>query len=250
MTTASSSARAYGLRIAVVLVLSAAVPTYAAPAAAQPPPVDALAPGYPIQVLDPYGDEVSSCTAGYMVRDRAGTPLMLTAGHCDADGLLQIHYRGTGGPEPLGSFTINAYDPSVTDYQPALPDIGLVGLSATAVPVAPALLNRTPIVGTDRPRDGERLCKIGSYSGISCGAVTKVTSSKVHFEAVNRSGDSGGPIYRDNGDGTLTAIAVNIATPDSHADCQIDHTGSQDCVGTSIGELVVPWMTKWGLTLQ
>ncbi|QZY43939.1 S1 family peptidase [Mycolicibacterium austroafricanum] len=238
--------RTFAALFAAAVTLIASSP----PADSQPPPVDVIAPGYPVSSLDPSGNVISACTAGFTVHDSAGTPLMLTAGHCDEGGLLEIYFRGTGDFEPLGSFIRNGYEsPPGEPFNATLPDIGLVGLSATAVPVAIALLNRMPITAVERPRVGQRLCKIGSYTGISCGTVTKVTSSKVHFGAFNRHGDSGGPVYRDNGDGTVTAIAVNSATPDDEADCQVDHTGAQDCGGTTIAELIQPWMTRWGLTI-
>lgn len=253
MSDAFTSACTCLARMAAVVCAAVALTATAPPASSQPPAVDVLAPGYPVTSLDRAGNVASAiaCTAGFTVRDRAGTPLMLTAGHCDKGGLLGVYFRGTGDLEPLGSFVRNAYveSPPGESYVDTLPDIGLVGLSATAVPVAVAILNRLPITAVERPSVGQRLCKIGSFSGISCGTVTKVSSSKVWFNAFNRHGDSGGPVYRDNGDGTVTAIAVNSAMPDEDADCRVDHTGDQDCGGTSIAELIVPWMTKWGLAI-
>jgi hypothetical protein len=61
--------------LAAVAAVSAATSLAQMPAAsAQPPPVDALAPGYPLQVLDAAGNGGTACTAGFMVRDGAGTP--------------------------------------------------------------------------------------------------------------------------------------------------------------------------------
>lgn len=239
-----------GVVAAAVMCLVTSLPPWSA--GAQPrQEVDVIAPGYPIQVLDRAGQLITDCTAGFTVRDAAGIPLMLTSGHCDGGGLVGVFYRGTGQLEPLGSFVRNVFEDSAPGepYVPELPDIGVVGLSATSVPVATSLLNRTPITAVARPRVGERLCKVGSYTGMSCGTVTKVSSSKVHFTAANRHGDSGGPVYRENGDGTVTAIAINNAMPNPEADCRIDHTGARDCVGTVIADLVQPWMNRWGLRI-
>lgn len=213
-------------------------------AAAQPPPVDVVAPGYPMRSDDPNRSVVSNCTVGFIVLNARGTPIMLTAGHCDEGGAQSVFYRGTGAWEPVGTFLINEFDPTFADG----PDIGVVPIKNTVVPASADLLGRTPVTGAARPTVGQRLCKVGSYSGTTCGEVTKVTSSKVYFEGFTRHGDSGGPVYLQNGDGTVTAVGITSATPDDQADCRIDTTGARDCGGTAIAELVVPWLRKWDLS--
>ena len=171
MSAASTYARANVPRILAAAAAVAALIGTAPPAAGQPPPVDVIAPGYPVSSLDHTGNVVGSCTAGFTVHDRSGTPMMLTAGHCDNGGMLGVYFRDTGDLEMLGSFTRNAYveSPPGEPFVAELPDVGLVGLSATAVPVAVALLNRMPITAVERPSVGQRLCKIGSYTGYRAG---------------------------------------------------------------------------------
>lgn len=217
-----------------------------AAAAADPPPVSRLAPGYPVNTYDAAGNAVSSCTAGFVVHNEKGTPMMLTAGHCDAGGLVRVLYGDTGEWEPVGAFLASMHREPFSEVRP---DIGVVPLDRSAVPVSADLLGRTPINGPAIPKPGQRLCKIGSFSGFTCGTVTNVTANKVFFDAHNRHGDSGGPVYLDNNDGTVTAVGVDSGTPDDHAECVTGQQGEQDCGGTTIAELVAPWMAKWGLSL-
>lgn len=234
--------------VGVAIVTAALIPVVTtARSSAEPPPVDKVAPGYPVGNYTTSGDQASSCTAGFVVHNHKGTPILLMAGHCDEGGAESIYYRATNDWQPLGSFAVNMYKPP---YKDTARDIGVVSLSETTVPVSTDLLGLTPVTGPARPAVGQHLCKVGSYSGMTCGKVTKVNSSKVFFEALSRHGDSGGPVYFENGDGTVTAVGLDSGTPDDEADCRIDVTGKRDCGGTTIAELIEPWMQKWELSFS
>lgn len=228
--------------LSAVLVTAAAASTTATSASAMPPTVSMVAPGYPTANYTAQGALGSSCTAGFVVRNPNDTPILLMAGHCDEGGQVAIPYRETDDWQPVGSFIANMYTPP---FSLTLPDIGAVPLKSTSVPVSSDLLGRTPITGAARPTVGQRLCKVGSYSATTCGNVIKVTSSKVFFTAFNRQGDSAGPVYFENGDGTVTAVGLDSGMPS--LDCGIDIVGNRDCGGITVAELIVPWMQKWQL---
>lgn len=214
----------------------------ATPASALPPAVDQFAPGYPFVTFDPSTtDSWTQCSGGFVARNENGAPIMLTAGHCDAGGEVALRYRPTGNWQRLGSSLVNEYsDP----YSTSKPDIGVVPLNNAEVPVSSLLLGRTPVHGAILPTVGQRLCKEGE--SFVCGTVTKVTSSKVFFDADNRRGDSGGPVYAENGDGSVTAVGIVSGMPDG---CTPNPGAERSCGGTTVAELIAPWLQRWGLTI-
>lgn len=233
----------------VAAAMAAALVTagvFAASAAAEPVSVPLLAPGYPVYPMNSSQTETVSCTAGFVVYNQRGTPMMLTVGHCDQGGPVAVQYRSTGDMEAVGAYFVNLYsEPFTAEVR----DIGVVNLKHSSVPVSKDLLDRTPISGWDRPQLGQRLCKIGAMSGMSCGIVTEVNYHKVWFTAYNQKGDSGGPVYRENGDGTVTAIGVSSGMPDDSVRCDTNLLGKNICGGTTMAELIAPSMEKWGLRL-
>lgn len=229
-----------GVSAALVLALSTATPAFA-----DPPPVDVLAPGYPMGNNDAAGEQGSTCTVGFVTHNPKGTPVLMEAGHCDEGGQETIFYRATGDWEPVGSYLVNMYSPPWTETSR---DMGAVPLKDSQVPVSSALLGRTPITGAAIPAVGQQLCTVGSYSGTTCGKVTRVTATKVYFDAYSREGDSSGPVYLDNGDGTVTAVGVSSGGP--VYECEVDKSGEHNCGGGyAIAELIVPWMQQWSLTI-
>jgi hypothetical protein len=61
-----------------------------------------------------------------------------------------------------------------------------------------------------------------------------VTPTKVQFRAHVENGDSGGPVYYRNADGTAVGITIRAADAD----------------GGTIAELIGPWLTHWSLSLD
>ncbi|HZC54344.1 MAG TPA: endopeptidase, partial [Mycobacterium sp.] len=70
------------------------------------------------------------------------------------------------------------------------------------------------------------------------------TDSKVVFSAPGQCGDSGGPVYLMQSDGTATAVGIDIrgfnpGKPDA---------GCSAPAKFSVAELAQPWLDKWSLT--
>jgi hypothetical protein len=87
---------------------------------------------------------------------------------------------------------------------------------------------------------GQQLCHYGlitgpQHRGPACGAITDVSSTKVRFLAPVEKGDSGGPVYFRNADGTATPVGITIRAADQ---------------GGTIAELIGPWLKRWSLSVD
>ena len=144
-----------------------------------------LAPGFETVTHD------RSCSAGFITRDAADDPVMVTAGHCGEVGDA-VHVRQGGQRKQVGHVVHSEY---VADH--TLPDVGLVALTSPAS-VSPRLAGTDPVVGTltveqvqeQRPQ----LCRYGAASGFSCGEYLGMHDGKILFANIADSGDSGGPV--------------------------------------------------------
>ena len=78
----------------------------------------------------------------------------------------------------------------------------------------------------------------------ACGQILDVTESKVMFLAPGQCGDSGGPVYLMQNDGTASAVGIYIrgSNPKNPT------AGCSAPAKFSVAELVQPWLDKWGLT--
>lgn len=224
------------LRVSAVAgALLFAAPTFAAadPAGAPARPVPAVAPGVGLGIYDAAGNPGGGCTAGFLAHGAAGQPVMISAGHCDHGGEVDIKWSKTGAYEKVGAFSDTVHEGSSGETS----DIGLIRLEPGVIPSDLRVIGIRPVTGvTSDVKKGDQLCHFGDVTGLQCGPVTEVTKSKVTFAAKVAVGDSGGPVYVRNPDGTATAVGVVIRGP---AD------GSQ-----LTAELVKPWLETWQLTLD
>ncbi|WAC89487.1 endopeptidase [Mycobacterium sp. Aquia_213] len=206
----------------------------------------AVGPGAGIYVEYPDGSGGMGCTAGFLVRTSAGVAGVLTAGHCNRSRKLSKVVMNLGGVLPyatLGTF-IQTVNEGVHNEQH---DIGLILLDGDKVPQSPAVAATLPITGvTTALSIGQELCKFGMSSGeAQCGAIFDITDSKVSFAAGGQCGDSGGPVYLIQNDGTAAAVGIDIrgsnpANPTA---------GCLAPARFSVAELVQPWLDKWHLTV-
>ncbi|WP_407685859.1 S1 family peptidase [Mycobacterium sp. HUMS_1102779] len=209
------------------------------------PPASAIGPGAGIYVDYADGSGGMGCTAGFLVRTRSGRAAVLTAGHCNRPGEPSAVTMNLGGTLPytrLGTFSRTV---SEGDHAGAH-DMGLIMIDGDKVPRSSAIAASLPVSGvTTKLRIGQRLCKFGMTTDITeCGQVLDVTDSTVTFSASGLCGDSGGPVYLVQNDGTATAVGIEIrggnpANP--HAGCSVP-------VEFSMAELVQPWLDRWHLT--
>ncbi|MBI2694395.1 trypsin-like serine protease [Mycobacterium nebraskense] len=208
------------------------------------PASSAIGPGAGIYVQYADGSGGMGCTAGFLVRTSTGQPGVLTAGHCNGSGEASKVTMNLGGILPyttLGTFSQTVSEGVHNEQH----DIGLIVLNGDSVPQNPAIGATLPVSGvTANLQTGQELCKFGMGSGeAACGQITEVTDSKVVFMAPGQCGDSGGPVYLNQGDGTVSAVGILIRGGDPHT-----KPGCSVPAKFSVAELVQPWLDKWRLT--
>lgn len=209
------------------------------------PAASAVGPGSGIYVQYADGSGGMGCTAGFLVRSSTGQAGVLTAGHCNRPGQRSTVSMNLAGILPyakVGTFSRTVSE-GVHEEQH---DIGLIQLDGETVPRSSAIGASLPVSGVATALHvGQELCKFGMGTGEStCGQVTQITGSKVVFRAVGQCGDSGGPVYVNQGDGTVGAVGILIRGGDPY-------TPQPKCFAParfSVAELVQPWLDKWHLT--
>ncbi|MGV0067062.1 S1 family peptidase [Mycobacterium colombiense] len=209
------------------------------------PAASAAGPGAGIYVDYADGSGGMGCTAGFLVHTSSGGAGILTAGHCNRPGERSKVTMNLGGVLPyatLGTFT-ETVNEGVHDEQH---DIGLITLDGDNVPRSPAIASSLPVSGVaTNLQIGQQLCKFGMGSGTdACGQIVQITGSKVVFLASGRCGDSGGPVYLYEKDGTISAVGILIRGGDPYA----TKAGCAARAKFSVAELVRPWLDKWHLT--
>ncbi|WP_020519319.1 S1 family peptidase [Catelliglobosispora koreensis] len=152
------------------------------------------------------------CTAGFAMKAVNGFNYIVTAGHCVADGMgTQWNLAGyLLGPGHFHSFPGNDYGVIMVAYN-------------SPVTTHPTLINYNGsgvrVLGTNTPTIGQRLCKSGNVSGVTCGTVLALDVTVTYHtgEVVNglietaicaSPGDSGSPLFRDPGDRRLIGMGV------------------------------------------
>ncbi|MEB3983890.1 endopeptidase [Mycobacterium sp. 663a-19] len=209
------------------------------------PAASAIGPGAGIYVEYADGFGGMGCTAGFLVHTSAGRPGVLTAGHCNRPGQRSRVTMNLAGILPYTPF--GAFGQTVSEgVRSEQHDIGLIVLDGDAVPQSSAIAASLPVSGVaSELQIGQQLCKFGmSTSEAICGQVLDVTDSKVVFSAPGQCGDSGGPVYVMQRDGTAAAVGIDIrgfnpGKPDAKCSAPARF---------SIAELVQPWLDKWSLT--
>lgn len=206
-------------------------------------PAPALAPGVGLGIYNADGNPVDTCTAGWLVHDSTGQAGLLTAGHCD-DGGGATYFNKTPGFQIAGWFTHKAYDGDHgEDADIAELGIGNSPNEPEEAPTDTRIIGIRPVIAPaddTHLAEGQQLCHYGlitgpQHRGPACGPIVNVSATKVRFLAPVDKGDSGGPVYYRNADGTATPVGISIRAADS---------------GGTIAELIGPWLQRWDLSID
>lgn len=169
-----------------------------APASAVP----TVSPGSMLRItVGEYG-----CTVGITGTDRTGQPFAVTAGHC-ASKVGDLAYPGLS-LDPIG--TVRAVS-KLFDL-----DYALIRVNGTV----PETIVAAP------PKVGQRVCKTGRMTGVTCGPITAVTAKDIVVRVKAFPGDSGGPLQDQAGRviGITSRANLPLSTPPIAA---IGHWGLQ-----------------------
>ncbi|RAU97867.1 endopeptidase [Mycobacterium colombiense] len=223
------------------------------PAPSPPPvlaPIDlpgasAVGPGAGIYVAYADGSGGMGCTAGFLVHTGGGAAGILTAGHCNRPGQPSRVTMNLGGVLPYA--TVGTFRETVNEgVHNEQHDIGLIALDGDNIPQSSAIASSLAVTGVaTNLQIGQQLCKFGMGSGAdACGQIVEITGSKVVFLASGQCGDSGGPVYHYETDGTVSAVGILIRGGDPY----IPKAGCAARAKFSVAELVRPWLARWHLT--
>jgi len=210
------------------------------------PTAKTLGPGIGINVTPADGSDNISCTAGFLVRTKDGQPGLLAAGHCNkpgGPGTVAVHHGGLYKYPVVGTFTESVYDGNGwNDY-----DIALITLDHPGKIPLSSEVDGHPVTGlAENVEIGDTLCHFGIRSGgAMCGPVVAAEENKVRFTATGTCGDSGGPVYKIQPDGTAQAVGIFTAVSNgdySEPKCDGPHE-------YSVAQTIKPWLAAWELTL-
>jgi hypothetical protein len=216
--------------VATVVLASVQVATASPPL----PSVDALGPGVGLASYDASDSGGGTCTAGFLVHDRKGQIGLLSAAHCDEGGAVAVKLGASY--DHVGSFSVAA----------SHGDIGLISL-APGLPTNPSVNGTELVEGvTDQVSTGEVLCKVGLATDRQCGPITDANASTVTFTATTQCGDSGGPVYAINADGSVTAVGITIGGTMGAGTvpppCGTAYT-------SAVAQLIQPWLHSSSMAL-
>jgi hypothetical protein len=179
-----------GVGLASVAALSAI--TFAGPAQAAAPP----APG--IQV----SDGITRCTAGFAAQGNDGGYYLFTSGHCNHGSPFTYEEN-----VPLGNVT-------ASEEEGDRRDAAIIRLDpSVGAPVGDVGGQRVRgVLGASQIKAGMPLCKLGGFTGETCGAVKSIDGEVIEASVFAQPGDSGGAAYVKNADGSVTAVGIVMST--------------------------------------
>ena len=199
-----------------------------------------IQPGISIYVVDDDDTGTTTCTLGWLTVSLTGDVEALTAGHCRTG--QQVDVQGNAGDHTELVEAALWKESMHTLRQSPLEgtDIGTVALNPHLRRSARTITGVTPMsVSTSqslRANPPARICKMGSHTGMTCGPLVAASSERVTFRAAVDHGDSGGPVWAEFRDGTVTAVAIVVGRSD------------QDPTVT-VGQLINPWLVRTAATL-
>ncbi len=204
-----------GVGLAGATVMSAMA--FAGAAVAAPP----AAPG--IQV----SDGITKCTTGFAAQGNDGSYYLFTSGHCNHGAPFTYDEN-----VPLGNITASEEVGDLRDAAIIRLDPG-VGAPVGDVGGQPV----RGVLSASQIKAGMPFCKVGAITGETCGAIKSIDGEVIEAGIFAQPGDSGGPGYVKNADGTVTAVGIVMST---------SLAGDPN---TTYFVLVQPLLGRWGVRI-
>lgn len=184
-------------------------------AQAAPPPM----PG--IQV----SDGITKCTTGFAAQGGDGSFYLFTSGHCNHGSPFTYDEN-----VPLGTVTASEELGDLKDAAIIRLDPG-IGAPVGDVGGQPV----RGVLGASQIKAGMPFCKLGAITGETCGAIKSIDGEVVEAGVFAQPGDSGGPGYVKNANGSVTAVGIVMST---------SLAGDPN---TTYFVLVQPLLGRWGV---
>ncbi|MCV7409883.1 trypsin [Mycobacterium florentinum] len=202
-----------GVGLAGAMLMCAA--GVAGTAAAAPPP----APGILVS------DGITKCSTGFAAQGGDGGYYLFTSGHCDHGAPFTYDEN-----VPLGHITASEMLGDLKDAAIIRldPDIG-------APPGGVGGQRVRGVLSASQIKSGMPFCKFGAMTGETCGSVKSIDGEVIEANVFAQPGDSGGPGYVKNADGTVTAVGLVMST---------SLAGDPN---TTYFVLVQPLLGRWGV---
>lgn len=141
------------------------------------------------------------CTSGFNAT-RNGRSFLITAGHC---GPVAWTWRRYATGRSIGSVTARRFAPEHGLDWAIVRSNGTHGLPPRVRDGG----RQRVVSGVARVRRGMRVClHRGWTGGTRCGRLLQVGNRVVTADIVARRGDSGSPLFRRRGNGTVTAVGI------------------------------------------
>lgn len=188
---------------------------FAGTAVAAPPP----APGILVS------DGITKCSTGFAAQGGDGGYYLFTSGHCDHGAPFTYDEN-----VPLGHITASEMLGDLKDAAIIRldPDIG-------APPGDVGGQRVRGVLSASQIKSGMPFCKFGATTGETCGSVRSIDGEVIEANVFAQPGDSGGPGYVKNGDGSVTAVGLVMST---------SLAGDPN---TTYFVLVQPLLGRWGV---
>jgi hypothetical protein len=180
--------RGVGLAGATLMCATAVAGT----ALAAPPP----APGVLVS------DGITKCSTGFAAQGNDGGYYLFTSGHCDHGAPFTYDEN-----VPLGHITASEVLGDLKDAAIIRldPDLGAPPGDVGGQRVRGAL-------SAAQIKPGMPFCKLGAMTGETCGAIKSIDGEVIEANVFAQPGDSGGPGYVKNADGSVTAVGLVMST--------------------------------------
>ncbi|WP_096284112.1 S1 family peptidase [Mycobacterium ahvazicum] len=190
---------------------------FAGTAVAAPPPP----PGILVS------DGITKCTTGFAAQSGDGSYYLFTSGHCDHGAPFTYDENVPLGHVTSSEMLGDLKDAAIIRLDP--------GVGAPGADVGGQRVRG--VLSASQIKAGMPFCKFGAMSGETCGSVKSIDGEVVEANVFAQPGDSGGPGYVKNPDGTVTAVGL------------VMETSLAGDPNTTYFVLVQPLLGRWGVHL-